>query len=126
LYFFQLGLGDADANRRINREQNLPLEDELNKCISDIKTEKVQIENAIKFLSPKQDFVFRFPLDRIGRKVLYEDKLVELIRQQLENLLDVVILTSEGKEVKVDGFKLLVDLDTEYRIYDQDNKAGTL
>jgi hypothetical protein len=86
----------------------------------------VQIENAIKFLSPKQDFVFRFPLDRIGRKVLYEDKLVELIRQQLENLLDVVILTSEGKEVKVDGFKLLVDLDTEYRIYDQDNKAGTL
>jgi hypothetical protein len=64
-----------------------------------------------------QDFVFRFSLaepqaDDVG----YEDPLLELIRGQLADLLDVVVLTFHGKRAMVDGFRLLHDPDTQYEI----------
>ncbi len=54
------------------------------------------------------EYAFRYKLDRDDRQ-LHRNALAELIRNQLRNLLDVVILTQGGKELKVDGFKLLSD-----------------
>jgi len=68
----------------------------------------------------KEDYIFRYRLRSEGEETdgpFYEDRLLEMIRQQLANLLDVVVLTHRGEEVKVDGFKLLSDLDCAYEIF---------
>ncbi len=69
--------------------------------------------------TPKSEngFVWHF---RIGSELaspLYENSVQEMIRTQLLNLLDVVILTQNGREVRVDGFKLMNDLHTIHPIY---------
>ena len=61
------------------------------------------------------EYVFRYKLDRDDRRIR-RDVLGELIARQLRNLLDVVILTQGGKELKVDGFKLLSDKASIYEI----------
>jgi len=68
----------------------------------------------------EEDYVFRFPLtapaaDEQG----YSDPLLELVRGQLADLLDAVVLTWRGEEVKVDGFRLMQDPETCYEIYPQ-------
>jgi hypothetical protein len=64
------------------------------------------------------DYTFHYPLER-GKEAqpIYSDRLLELIRAQLANLLDLVLLTHDGKEVKVDGFKLLRDRGAVHRIF---------
>jgi hypothetical protein len=57
----------------------------------------------------KGDSVFRFDLQLKGRKRLYDDMMVELVREQLCNILDVAVLTAAGKEIRIDGFKFLDD-----------------
>lgn len=66
-----------------------------------------------------EDFIFRFKVaeDAPGDPV-YDDPLTELVRSQLEALLDVVVLTRDGEEVRgVDGFRFMKHLDRQYRIY---------
>lgn len=66
----------------------------------------------------EQDFVFRFPLDQpASDEAAAGDPLIELIRGQLADLLDAVILTDHGKRVRVDGFRLLQDPDTQHDIF---------
>lgn len=68
----------------------------------------------------KGEYVFRYRLQEEGEKgspPFYEDRLLELIRQQIANLLNVVVPVYRGKEVKIDGFKLLSDLDSVYEIF---------
>ena len=65
-----------------------------------------------------EDYVFRFSLtgpDADDRK--YDDPLLELVRGQFADLLDVAVLTYHGKRVIVDGFRLLQDPDTQYEIH---------
>jgi len=62
-----------------------------------------------------KEHVFRYKLDR-DNKHPYKNALAELIASQLRNLLDVVVLTQGGKELKVDGFKLLSDQASVYEI----------
>lgn len=59
------------------------------------------------------DYVFRFPLDEEQPAPLYGNRLVEMVRQQLLALLDVVVLTSGRQEVKVNGFKFLNQADPD-------------
>jgi len=54
------------------------------------------------------EYAFRYKLEK-GNKHPQKNALVKLIRDQLRNLLDIAILTEKGKELKVDGFKLLSD-----------------
>ncbi|MDH5364748.1 MAG: radical SAM protein [Dehalococcoidia bacterium] len=61
------------------------------------------------------EYVFRYKLDR-GDRHPRRNALVESIARQLRNLLDVVVLTRGGKELKVDGFKLLSDKASIYEI----------
>lgn len=70
--------------------------------------------------SEQGEYVFRF---RIGPssagEPVHDDPLVDLIRGQLADLLDSVILTDHGRRVRVDGFRLLQDMDTQYDIFPQ-------
>ena len=63
-----------------------------------------------------EDCVFRYTL---GRNDIphYHDRLVELVRANLENILNTVIPMENGREVKLDSFKLLNDVDTVYEIF---------
>jgi len=63
------------------------------------------------------DYVFRFELNAKPEGTLYDDPLVEFVRSQLEDLLNFLVLTKDGEEVKVNGFKLLDDRGNEYRIF---------
>lgn len=71
-----------------------------------------------------EDYVFRYKLDLGEKDHVYEDRLVELIRSQLENLLNVVTFVSGQREVKVDGFRLLRDRETTYQIFPADGHSG--
>jgi len=65
------------------------------------------------------DHVFRYGLN--GKKEpLYVDPLVEMIRAQLENILNIVIPLEGQREVKIDGFKLLRDRRKGYKIFPQE------
>jgi hypothetical protein len=67
-----------------------------------------------------KDFVFRYPLssEEVQQSdTLYDDRLVELFRQQLINLLDVVELTYQGEVVKVDGFAFLYDPRKTFKLF---------
>lgn len=65
-----------------------------------------------------EDYVFRFPLPGPDAgEAKYDDPLLELVRGQLADLLDVAVLTYHGKRVIVDGFRLLQDPDTQHEIH---------
>ncbi len=68
-------------------------------------------------MTAEGDYVFRYPLDGEGGEPLYHDPLLEMVRVLLESLLDVVVLTQQGEEVKVDGFRLLSRPQEEHRIF---------
>ncbi len=58
---------------------------------------------------------FRFEINPQDQNSLDDESLIiEVIRKNLVAMLEVVILTYKGKEVKVDGFALF---DDEKRIY---------
>ncbi len=61
------------------------------------------------------EHVFRYKLDKDDRH-LHRNAVAELITSQLRNLLDVATLTQGGRELKVDGFKLLSDQESVYEI----------
>jgi len=63
------------------------------------------------------DYVFRYQLETRAKEPLYRDHLVEMVRAQLENILNIVILINGDREVKVDGFKLLNARKTTYKIF---------
>jgi len=61
------------------------------------------------------DYVFHYKLEG-GNKHPHQNAIAELIRDQLRSLLDIAILTQKGKELKVDGFKLLSDEASIYEL----------
>ena len=63
------------------------------------------------------EYVFRYQLEPRAKEPLYRDPLVEMVRAQLENVLNIVILLNGNREAKVDGFKLLNDRKTTYKIF---------
>ncbi len=69
--------------------------------------------------SDEKDFVFRFKLDRESTgDAVYDDPLTELVRSQLEALLEVVVLTRGGEELRgVDGFRFMKQIDRPFEIY---------
>ncbi len=74
--------------------------------------------------SEQGDYVFRFRTEPSSTgEPVYDDPLVELIRGQLADLLDSVVLTDHGRRVRVDGFRLLQNMDTQYEIFPQGGKA---
>lgn len=62
------------------------------------------------------DEVFFYKLDDSYEEQVYDDKLVDMIRKQLEILMDVIVLCNEGKEINIDSFKLRCDDEKVYLI----------
>lgn len=82
------------------------------------RTRKARPRRAPRAAAPdSEEYAFRYPLDEGRQEPVYHDPLLEMIRRLLESLLNVVTLVRDGQEVKVDGFKLLRDDDTAYRIF---------
>jgi len=52
-------------------------------------------------------------------KPIYEDALLEMLRRQITILLDIVVFTNKGHDVKVDGFKLHFDDSKVYPFYEE-------
>jgi hypothetical protein len=64
------------------------------------------------------EFVFRFRLDAAAVEAgAHPDPLVELVRGELADLLRCAVLTYRGKRVRVDGFQLLRDPETQHAIF---------
>lgn len=64
------------------------------------------------------DYVFRYRLgEGPPRRPGHHDKLVELLRANLEDLLALLVPMQGDNEVKIDGFKLLSDTEATYSIY---------
>ena len=60
------------------------------------------------------NYPWRFKINRSQEDAgLYDDKLTEMVRRQLKALLSVVVLTADGSEVAVTGFKFQNDLERE-------------
>jgi len=74
--------------------------------------------------SDDKDFVFRFKVGEEGAsEAVYDDPLTELVRSQLEALLEVVVLTRGSEELRgVDGFRFMKHLDRQYQIHPEKKK----
>ncbi len=69
-----------------------------------------------------EDYKFHYRLepDKAFEDKVYSDPLLELIRSQLEQLLNLVVLTRDGEDVQVDGFKPLNNPEQTFRIFRHD------
>ena len=64
----------------------------------------------------KGDYVFRFGIDTPQDENRSDEPLVDFVRCQLADLFKVIVLTHNGKRVKVNGFRFLNDTEREYNI----------
>ncbi len=55
-------------------------------------------------MSPESDFILRYALESRPPVAGGPDTLLDLIRDELQSLLEIVVLTHEGKPIAVDGF----------------------
>lgn len=69
------------------------------------------------------DYVFRYKLDS-NKTSVFKDPLLEMIRAQLDNILNVVIPVEGQREVKIDGFKLLRDRRIIHKIFPQEQESS--
>jgi len=66
------------------------------------------------------EYVWRFRLDEKPSQPLNDDPLLEWMRVQWEQLLELCVPMDGGQPVKVDGFALMRDLDTTHPIFRDD------
>ncbi|MFH0768245.1 MAG: radical SAM protein [Chloroflexota bacterium] len=69
-----------------------------------------------------RDYIFRYPLDLESKKdSVYHHRLTELVRAVLEDMLNLVVPVNEGKDVKIDGFRWLMDKERVHQIFEPIN-----
>jgi hypothetical protein len=76
-------------------------------------------------INGEEEFVFHFDFSSVDAKALYDDPIVEVFREQIANLLDIVVLMEGEKQVKIDGFKFLNDVQVIYKIFQAGKVSGT-
>ena len=70
-----------------------------------------------------EDYAFHFELkSQNNENTVYDNSLFEMIRKQITNLLEIITLTKDEKEVSIDGFKFLCDDNTIYRLFQKDRE----
>ncbi len=69
------------------------------------------------------DYIFRYKLDS-DKAPVGKDPLLEMIRAQLESIMNVIIPVEGQREVKIDGFKLLRDRRTIHKIFPQEQESS--
>jgi len=65
-----------------------------------------------------RDYIWRFKLDPEKVQISRDDAFVDLFRSQLQDLLKIVVLTKNGKRVRVDAFRFINDMEKEYKIFE--------
>lgn len=63
------------------------------------------------------EYEWHFKLSAEGGDRLHPDALTEMARQQVKALLSCVVLTTDGVDLRVTGFRFLADPDAEHAIY---------
>ncbi len=69
------------------------------------------------------EFIWHYKIDyKPTEEALYDDPIVEMIRTEIQNLLQIVVLTKDGTRVQINGFKFHKALvtgkeDVEYKIW---------
>jgi len=69
-----------------------------------------------------EEYVFQFPINNTPRPAVSD--LTGLLKEHFWELLNLIIPTSEGREVRVDGFKLLNDMDFIHRFCSVEEKGS--
>jgi hypothetical protein len=86
-----------------------------------VPKEKKQIECV------DEDYIWRFRLDDLPKERSTTDVTVEYIRRQLEELLNFVRLTYNEKNVKINGFKFINNVDMNYHLFGKpENDSHTI
>lgn len=70
-----------------------------------------------------EEYIFQFPINKTPMPEWVSD-LAGLLKNHFRELLNLIIPTSEGRHVKVDGFKLLNDIDFIHHLYPVEEKGG--
>ncbi len=73
-------------------------------------------EAANQLVDEKGDYIFRFKIDS-SQGEENPEPLVDFVRCQLADLLKIVVLTHNGKRVRVTGFRFVNDTETEHKIW---------
>lgn len=74
-------------------------------------------KEASNLLDEKGDYIFRFGIDSLPEENRSDEPLVDLVRCQLADLLKIIVLTHNGKRVKVNGFQFLNNTEREHEIW---------
>jgi hypothetical protein len=65
-----------------------------------------------------KDYTFRYKLNLESEKTpVFHHRLAELVRTILENLLDEIVTSKAGEDVKIDGFRWLTDKEQTYPLF---------
>jgi len=74
-----------------------------------------------------EDYIFRYKLDleSPGREV-YHHRPTELVRAILANLLNIIVPLKAGEEVKINGFRWLMDKEKSYQVFPEVNSSSPL
>ncbi|MDY6933304.1 MAG: radical SAM protein [Spirochaetota bacterium] len=74
--------------------------------------------------STSDDYIFRYKISN-DKKAHHQGSLrKDLLRRSIENILDMVILCSRGKDVTIDGFRLLNNKHQQHNLFcDEDSRA---
>ncbi|MGD2248812.1 MAG: hypothetical protein PVF58_10445 [Candidatus Methanofastidiosia archaeon] len=77
-------------------------------------TKEKEVVNS-RSVDEKGDYIFRFTID--SPQETADEPLVDFVRCQLADLLQIVVLTYNGKRVRVNGFLLLDNSEREHKIW---------
>ncbi len=71
-----------------------------------------------------KDYKFRYRIEskKRGSTKKAKEPVKEYFRNEIINILDIAILTSQGRELKVDGFKFINDPKKVFPIYKKRTK----
>ncbi len=70
-----------------------------------------------------EDYIYHFELESLDEEnTVYDNPLVEMIREQIINLSEIIELTKEEEGVSIDGFRFLCDKNTIYRLFPQEGQ----
>jgi len=78
--------------------------------------EKKEAANP-ELVDEKGDYIFRFGIDVPQDEDKSDEPLVDFVRCQLADLLKIIVLTHNGKRVRVNGFRFLNDKEREHKIW---------
>lgn len=64
------------------------------------------------------DYIFRYKLDlEVSETPVHNHRLAEFVRVVLENVLNIIVPLKDGEDIKIDGFRWMMDRENKYEIF---------